>query len=420
MSANGNNDPNPEKTFFEKRFQRLAESDTNSDCHFVVGPQRTIIKGHKVILSAASEVFQAMFFGLLKENKQVKVEDLSAEGFEGMKTFIYTGEIAFISALHALSTYIAARKYLVPQLSNVCTEFIEQKLDASEVLEFCDICKIYKISEFKDLCMKIIQEKTDEVVDSDHFIYAEPETIEMILESPALKLNSEIEVFDNFERWALAEVERRAIGDCDVASSFNNLKKHIRFFTMKGEEFVTRVAESRLLSHEEKHAIAFNQIKLSSKPVPESISLIEQPREFNRSQSDYLKSTHRFVVPIDKVDSSSESCNLTNIINCYYPLSGVWEYKHGFIYFRLSTYHYCLKAMFNIKFKFRILAQNTSDDLVFENEINDFVYSADSTVQKCIYPVVIPISKLQNGRFMKSGNNQVVIEGTFIVKKINL
>ncbi|RZF40438.1 hypothetical protein LSTR_LSTR013900 [Laodelphax striatellus] len=417
-------DENPGKIAFQKRFLRFAESDIYSDCQFMVGPEKTIIKGHKLIYSAASEVFEAMFYGPLKEDMSVNVDDLSAEGFQCMKTFIYTGDISFTSAIQALLTYIAARKYLVTHLDTVCRNFIEEKIQSSDVLEFCDICLANNITEFKDLCLKIIQDKTDEVVDSEYFVLAESDTIELILKLPGLKLTSEIELFAHFERWALEEAKRRQMSSNEIASSFDNLKKHIRFLTVNGDEFVSRIYESVLLTQEEKHAIAINQIKLMSKPLPDSISLIQQPRDFNLFPSEYHQSTHKFTIPIDKVSSSEAyTMTMTDPSHSKYSsqFNAYWDHQFGLIYFRLETLHSYRKAMFIIKSKFRALADDKCDDLVFENEYKDIANLPRSIVQRTIYLAVIPIIELQNERFLKSISDRVInIECEFKIKKINL
>ncbi|XP_039289388.1 uncharacterized protein LOC111058878 isoform X2 [Nilaparvata lugens] len=414
------NDGDIERDSFEKRLHRLAESDEHSDCEFIVGSEKKIIKGHKLLFSAASEVFDAMFYGLLKEDKPVAIEDLTAEGFEGMKTFIYTGKVSFKSAKHALLTYIAARKYLVTLLGKVCTDFIVNNMKSSEVLEFCDICKLNCISEFEEDCTRIIQERTDEVVDSKYFIHSKPETIELILKSPALKLKSEIEVFEHFERWALAEVERKRINENEIACSFDNLKKHIRFFSIKGDEFASRVGESKLLTHEEKYAIAFNKLKLSSKPMPDSISYIEMPRNFNVLPTSIYHTTHVFRLSLIKTNSIAGppivgTCPKygTSIltVSC--------DYACGFIFFKLTTNYYAIKAIFVIKSIIRILAVNKCDDLVIESEIKDFVNTSQSSqIQKTIYLAMIPVNKVNDDRFLKS-NKVIDIKGTFKVERIN-
>ncbi|XP_022202147.2 BTB/POZ domain-containing protein 3 [Nilaparvata lugens] len=407
-----------DNAFLKKRFHHLVEGDIHSDCEFIVGPERKIIKGHKLIFSAASDVFDAMFYGPLKEDSTVNIEDLSADGFEGMKTFIYTGEISFSSVSHALFTYISAQKYLVTQLENVCIKFIEENLKPSQVLEFYELCQFNCITKFKELCTKIIQENTNEIVHSDYFITVKPETIELILELPALKLSSEIKVFEHFERWALAEAERKAISDNDIASSFNNLKKLIRFLTITGEEFVSRVGDSKLLTPDEKHAIACNKLKSSSKPMPDSISLLEQPRMFNLAASVYYHGYHVFAIRVDNANSSKTGYALPGLTsNNQYTFTFHIDFHSGFIFFRVNTSYYNEKSLYIIKYKFRVSAKNECDDLVFENEYSDYIHQNAQIGNRTIFLEVIPIFKLRNERF---NDKLLSIEGTFKVEKINL
>ncbi|RZF33380.1 hypothetical protein LSTR_LSTR011914 [Laodelphax striatellus] len=268
-----------EEFSFEKRFLRLTSQGMDFDCFFVVGSENSVIGGHKFLFSAASEVFRAMFYGDFKNEEKITIEDLDPGGFEGMKHFIYTGEVDFTSTIHALHTYIAARKYLITHLLEKCKRFITDNLISADVLEFYEICNISKVSEFDELCYKIIQEESDKIVVSDHFLTANRQSIEMFLRSPSLKFTSEMEVFHHFQRWAIAEARRQKYSFDEITSNFNDLKKYIRFLTIDADEFVSKNELSLLLTEEEKKAIAANQRKFGSIPMPEYLSLEREERK---------------------------------------------------------------------------------------------------------------------------------------------
>ncbi|RZF40637.1 hypothetical protein LSTR_LSTR010623 [Laodelphax striatellus] len=277
--------PLNETETFKNRFHRLADSDMLTDCEFIVGPQKTVIKGHKVFFCAASDAFHAMFLGDLKETNAVHIEDLEPDGFQGMKKYIYTDQTDFKSVFEALATYVAARKYLIEPLKEVCENYIKKLLQPSDVLEFIDSCRLNNISIFDDLFRKIIIENTAEVVKSDYFPSANIETIELIVKSPRLLLKSEIELFGHFERWALAEVERRKIPAEDIATSFGSLKKHIRFLTMSREDIDTRIKSSLFLTSEEKRVISKNRNwrRFDENLTSENIPLSWERREFGKN-----------------------------------------------------------------------------------------------------------------------------------------
>ncbi|XP_039289364.1 BTB/POZ domain-containing protein 2-like [Nilaparvata lugens] len=364
-----------ENSTFETRFHRLLKSNMLSDCEFVVGEQKTVIKGHKVFFSLASEVFQAMFCGDLKETTPVQVIDLEPEGFNGMKTYIYTGEIKFTSVFHALHTYTAARKYIIPNLPQKCVDFIEKTLKPCDVLELQDTCRLNCISNFDNLCSRIINQNTGEVFSSAYFPSASIDAVESILKSSSLNVKSEVEIFINFERWALAEIERRRIPVEDAATCFNNLKKHIRFLTMSGEEFVERVEPSPLLTREEKYAIAINRIRFNPRVTAESISMIQEPRAMDSNMNDYkhkriwevvydkfepkdfpivcdkIIKGHRFSI-FGSCTSSASSIELGVSLNC----------DNSFI----DSSHY--KKVIIIKSKFRVLSVRNCNYLFLQNQ----------------------------------------------------
>ncbi|RZF35701.1 hypothetical protein LSTR_LSTR009569 [Laodelphax striatellus] len=280
--------PLNETETFRNRFLRLADSEMLADCEFVVGPQKTVIKGHKVFFCAASDVFHAMFLGALKETKAVHVEDLEPDGFQGMKKYIYTGETDFKSVFEALASYVAARKYLIEPLKKVCGKHIRDKvilLDINKVDEFSECCKVNSVSIFDVIISNHIKKLVADPENAEYVLRewlpsSQIEIIEFMVKASILKLKSEIEVFCHFERWALAEAERREIREEDIATSFNSLKKHIRFLTMSMEDFEARVKPSPLLTSEEKSVIAKNIIKFDPNLTSENISMLKEHRKF--------------------------------------------------------------------------------------------------------------------------------------------
>ncbi|RZF42832.1 hypothetical protein LSTR_LSTR003656 [Laodelphax striatellus] len=268
---------------FEDRCLRLEDEDgangIDYDCTFIVGDEKIVFKGHKLLFSAASKVFKATFYGNLKA-AEVAV-DLHPEAFQGLKQFIYTGRIDFKSAMHALLVYKAARKFSVPALGKQCISYIEgNKIHPAEVLKFYEHCRLFEFSEFEQLCCNTIQNETYEVVESEYFNSAKPESIEVFMKLESLRFKSEIQVFENFERWAIAEAVRKEIRTEDMSSHFNSLIKHIKFLTISFEEFVSKVSDSPLLSDKEKLAVACNLMKSDSKPMPENLSSEKAHRKF--------------------------------------------------------------------------------------------------------------------------------------------
>ncbi|XP_039295087.1 BTB/POZ domain-containing protein 3-like [Nilaparvata lugens] len=405
---------------FKNRFLLASEKGFSYDCKFIVGSENIVVEGHKFLFSVASEVFKAMFYGELKEDNAVKIEDLHAEGFIGMKHFIYTGEVNFESATHAMVIYVAARKYMIPELIQECTKYIQVEIKPHEVLTIYEFCEINSIPEFEEFCLKMIEENTDVIVKSENFPKAKIETIQLLLKSRSLALKSEIEVFDLFERWALSEAARKKISDEELASSFKNLKKYIRFLAISPEEFTSRIKQSLLLTQAEKHAIECYLIQSDPKPMPESLSVIEQQRNFlptktfKHKKYDYIQS---FVVSL----------------HCFRLSYSILNFKNGNLILSLTLgdkgihnkYMYCMikqmKIESNPKFfmlesKVTVLAKvEGCDDLIFTNNNKIIFVSKLSEV----FVARIPLVKLNENFFMRGTYKNIQVRVEFNLNEID-
>jgi speckle-type POZ protein len=96
-----------------------------SDVNFNIGGREFL--AHKVILSARSQYFAAMFQHPTKENStnQVKIEDIEPEFFDQLLRFIYTGRVP-LDKLETMAAglFIAADKYLLDKLKMKCENYL--------------------------------------------------------------------------------------------------------------------------------------------------------------------------------------------------------------------------------------------------------------------------------------------------------
>ncbi|RZF46790.1 hypothetical protein LSTR_LSTR012013 [Laodelphax striatellus] len=422
---------------FEDRFLRLGLEDEDGDngieydCTFIVGDEKVVFKGHKLLFSAASKVFKDSFYGSLKA-AEVEV-DLDPEGFQGMKQFIYTSRIDFKSAMHALLVYKAARKFIIPALGKQCISYIEEnKIHPAEVLKFYENCKLFEFSEFEQLCCNIIQDKTDEVVESEYFNSAKTESIEVFLKLESLKFISEIQVFENFERWAIAEAVRKKIRTEDMSSHFNSLIKHIRFLTLSYEEFVSKVSESPLLSDREKLAVACNLMKSDSKPMPEKFSSEKAHRKFifvtPSIKTKYYQYSSFFKLLIGGAKESNNSIQdvITRPIKrINHPTASVrisyTDEVNGYICFKaelenlsLTDTHRLDGLIIRLESKFQAPTEKSSqfislkrDDLIVESMID---INPQSNEEACLIEK-IPMELIMKIR--KTSDSNVFIKGSF-------
>ncbi|RZF48005.1 hypothetical protein LSTR_LSTR002071 [Laodelphax striatellus] len=404
---------------FNERFKLLFDDDVTSDCEFVVGLRDpTTIKGHRLIFSLASEKFK----GLLKEESVIRIDDLEPEEFQGMKLFIYTGKVIFVSAIKTLLMYIAAQKFDIIELCRQCIKHIMTETTPFEVLEFYEHCQSRNISEFDETCCRIIQEKTDDVFKSEYFSSAKIETVNMILELPSMKLASELELFDYFEKWAMAEATRKQLGVEEMGSVFNSLKKHIRFLTMSWEVFASKPAKSSFLTEHEKKLIGLNIMNLGSSPYPEHLSIVQQPRDFKTFNVDAKKISNTFSIFFGSgsVNSPSLQCSafIFNAFNYDWCIK-LFQISGNLCFLvkptNLTSYTY----LFSFRSELNVLARKESDNLLIENTCSCAYTRSTYNNTKNQFGMlfaVIPLKKLKSNCFLRG--NKVYIEGTFIIEHI--
>ena len=118
----------------EETMQKLYLNDELSDLKIVCDGQE--FPCHKLILSARSDVFRTMFASPLKMNEKeesvLEIPDVSAETMKTFLQFIYKDDIEGEDIDQDL--LIAADKYNIKRLVNICVKYFESIIDANNVM----------------------------------------------------------------------------------------------------------------------------------------------------------------------------------------------------------------------------------------------------------------------------------------------
>ncbi|KAI3408833.1 hypothetical protein GPALN_007431 [Globodera pallida] len=108
--------------------KHLLDTGNGADVHFLLLP------AHKAILSAASDVFKAMFpFDARnrdpsEKTKPVEVPDVEVGAFKAMLSFIYADDVSGLNGDNAIAVLYAAKKYNLHELVDSCLKFPISKL----------------------------------------------------------------------------------------------------------------------------------------------------------------------------------------------------------------------------------------------------------------------------------------------------
>lgn len=176
---------------------KLYEDQKWTDVEFYFDDKDKKISAHKLIISNASEVFEAMCYGDLKEASPIKIVDIEFECFQEMMRFIYTGE-AKLNTTNIMGVYYAANKYMIPLLETKCIDFILTSVTAKNVLWYLDkIPETFIESKFKK-ALEILQNNTKEALQN---INISLDTLILILKQTRLAI-TEKELFEYTMKWA--------------------------------------------------------------------------------------------------------------------------------------------------------------------------------------------------------------------------
>jgi speckle-type POZ protein len=105
---------------FSSDLKELLLNKKHSDVEIICGSKT--FHAHKLILSARSKVFSAMFDSEMKESQssQVFLTDIDAETVYAVLIYIYTGKVVLSEGTSYTELIYGAEKYDLPQLKHYC------------------------------------------------------------------------------------------------------------------------------------------------------------------------------------------------------------------------------------------------------------------------------------------------------------
>lgn len=158
------------------RLRAMLTNEKYTDCCFVIDGTSTCIYGHKIILAAASPVFEAMFYGPFATQQQqqqnnthsgglqdspVSIVDVSAKIFRVMLEFIYTDELNWsaLTNYDLLELYYCVDKYLMRK--DDILQRIRNTLNCNNLFLFYDFAIRFKVPLLLTDCRLAIKELLD-------------------------------------------------------------------------------------------------------------------------------------------------------------------------------------------------------------------------------------------------------------------
>ena len=146
---------------------KLLGNESLADIKFVFKDDQ--VPAHSAIIGASSPVFAAMFEGGRFQEGQtrtVNIEDIDSPVFRKLLQFLYTGSSGSSKQdpsdeLQAL--FLAADKYQVDALKDICEQFLIHQLAIDNVLHLLVWAHLYGAEKLKETAVKYIVEERSQV-----------------------------------------------------------------------------------------------------------------------------------------------------------------------------------------------------------------------------------------------------------------
>lgn len=214
-----------------------------SDVNFIISSANETQKlpAHKLLLAAKSDVFEAMFFGELKEQGDVKIVDATIDAFEQFLQFFYCAEVN-LTMVNVFNVMYLGKKYNITACLDACQQFLKDNLSFDNVCFVYDYAILYDQTQLKQRCEWMIKCNLISMFGSTDFLQCSRYVLNHILEFDDLCCE-EPDLFEACMSWVKAASKLETLTHQVVQKYLGDSFHKIRFKSMTIEEFAKIAAK---------------------------------------------------------------------------------------------------------------------------------------------------------------------------------
>ena len=156
--------------FIQNNLSKLMGKDSLADVKFVFKDDQVL--AHSAIIAASSPVFAAMFEGeRFKEGqtRTVNIEDIDSRVFRKLLQFLYSGISTNDPSNVLQALFLAADKYQVDALKEICEESLIFQLEIENVLHHLAWAYLYGAEKLKDAAVTHIVQNRNQIWQLDEW-----------------------------------------------------------------------------------------------------------------------------------------------------------------------------------------------------------------------------------------------------------
>lgn len=188
----------------------LRKHENLCDVNLCVGGCQ--LSAHKVVLSACSPYFKAMFTQDMVEKNQSNVtfHCVNVDAMEMIIDFAYTGKLQ-VTASNVQSLVPAACLFQMNLIIDECCQFLESQIHVNNCIGIWRFADDYGLMDLTQALFKFINQNFEEISKLDEIHDLPVKYLVKILTSDDLNVSSEESVFQLLESWMLWDIEERKI-----------------------------------------------------------------------------------------------------------------------------------------------------------------------------------------------------------------
>lgn len=241
-------------------------------CDVVLCAGENRVSAHRVVLSACSPYFNAMFTGKLLESQTqvIHLKEVDESALHILVDFAYTGK-AHVTQENVQLLLPAANMLQLNRVKEICCHFLIQQLHPSNCLGINKFAEAYSCQSLQKESRKYIQDHFQEVIKHEEFSLLPVSQLIELLRDDNLNVVSEQVVFEALLSWIKHKLTERI-------SLLGKLLKFVRlplltlrFLTLNYEtnELIRADRTSQILLNE---ALKYRLVQAKSSPFDKAVS----------------------------------------------------------------------------------------------------------------------------------------------------
>ena len=246
-------------------------------CDIVIVCGGRSIQAHRVVLSAFSGYFRAMFNSRMKEREMpsIVLPNVNADALAALVDFAYTSKVD-INEDNVQAITEAAAILQLPQVVEACSSVMTQLLTPGNCLGICEFAHGHGCVDLKETAKQFVMDCFVDVSQGDEFCLLPFDEVNKLLSSDILNVTSEEQVFEALLRWLQFDPDNRI-------QYTSKLLKCVRLTHVDPVYLMERVYKNDLFMKDtESQELIFNTLAhhaiKKSRPIYTHVNL-EQPRK---------------------------------------------------------------------------------------------------------------------------------------------